>query len=72
LWRDDFFEKNNDLKKEIEAIKNIKIKDPDWIHASLQTLNKYDFMTKSQREEREEKRLNNIQKLKDKSWEIKD
>jgi hypothetical protein len=32
LGREDFFEKTNCLKKEIEIIKNIKIKDPEWMH----------------------------------------
>lgn len=66
LWRDDFFEKNNDLKKEVEAIKNIKIKDPDWIHASLSTLDKFNFSTKFQKQEREQKKLDNIKKLQEK------
>ena len=32
LGRKDFFEKGHSLKKEIEIIKNIKIKDQDWIN----------------------------------------
>jgi hypothetical protein len=32
LGRKDFFEKGHSLKKEIEIIKNIKIRDPDWKH----------------------------------------
>jgi hypothetical protein len=32
LGRKDFFEKSNSLKREIEIIKNIKIKDPEWNH----------------------------------------
>ena len=35
LWRDDFFEKWERLKKELETIKKIKIHDPDWNHYSL-------------------------------------
>jgi HD superfamily phosphodiesterase len=38
LGRDDFFETGNRVKRELETIKNIKIKDPDWQHASLQLL----------------------------------
>jgi len=29
LWRDDFLQKNNDIKREIEIVKNIKINDPE-------------------------------------------
>jgi hypothetical protein len=32
LGRKDFFEKAHSLKKEIEIIKNIKIRDPEWNH----------------------------------------
>ncbi|MBT3729603.1 hypothetical protein HOF65_06375 [bacterium] len=32
LGRKDFVEKSHSLRKEIEVIKNIKIKDPDWNH----------------------------------------
>jgi len=35
LGRDDFFDINEKIRKELELIKNIKIKDPDWHHASL-------------------------------------
>jgi len=32
LGRNDFLDRANSLKKELEVIKNIKIKDPDWNH----------------------------------------
>jgi predicted metal-dependent HD superfamily phosphohydrolase len=64
LWRDDFTQKNNDLRKEIELVKNIKIKDPEWLHAAVELLKEHKFMTKSQIKEREEKRLDNLKKVK--------
>lgn len=64
LWRDDFFEKWDKLKKEIETIKNIKIKDPDWHHASLYFLENHSFMTKAQKKDRSEKKKKNTEKLK--------
>ena len=38
LWRNDFFDKAEKIKKEIETIKKIKIKEPDWHHSSLDLL----------------------------------
>ena len=64
LWRDDFFEKWKRLKKEIETIKKIKIKDPDWNHHSLDFLSKHKFLTDTNIKERQQKKEENIQKLK--------
>lgn len=66
LWRDDFFEKWGKVKTEIETIKSIKIKDPEWHHAMLDVLYKNKFFTKTQKEEREQKREENIEHLKTK------
>ena len=63
LWRDDFVEKWNDLKKELELIKKIKIKDPDWEHASATLLKEHRYFTKSQREEREAIKQKNLEKI---------
>jgi len=52
LWRDDFLEKANDIKKEIETIKKIKIKDPNWYHGALDLLYKHNYFTKIQKKER--------------------
>jgi hypothetical protein len=38
LGREDFFDISEKLRNEREIIKNIKIKDPDWQHASLNIL----------------------------------
>ncbi len=59
LWRDDFFEKSDKMKKELETIKQIKMIDPEWDHASLVLLNEHKYYTKSQRKEREWKKIEN-------------
>lgn len=64
LGRDDFFETAQKVKKELETIKNIKIKDPDWHHAALDVIGKNKFYTKTQTLERGEKRKQNEEKLK--------
>jgi len=63
LWRDDFLDRWNDLKKEMEMIKKIKLKDPEWRHASLDFISNHSYFTKSQIKERESKRNENAQKL---------
>jgi len=63
LWREDFFEKNEKMKKELETIKKIKLKDPDWDHASLVLLNEHKYYTESQKEEREWKKIENRKML---------
>ncbi len=63
LGRDDFFENSKRVKKELETIKNIKIKDPEWHHASLDIIGKNTFYTKTQTQERGKKRAENEEKL---------
>ena len=63
LWREDFFKKWNNLKQEIEAIKNIKILDIDWQHWYITLLKKHKFYTKTQQEERKEKKQDNQKAL---------
>lgn len=65
LWRDDFKDKNEKLKKEIEIIKKIKINDPEWKHASIELLKEYEFNTNSQKNERNPKKGENLQKMLD-------
>ena len=65
LWRDDFKDKNEKLKKEIEVIKNIKIKDPEWKHASIELLKEYEFNTNSQKDERNTKKIENLKNMLD-------
>ena len=64
LWREDFFDISEKLRKERETIKNIKIKDPDWHHASLDILKWHTFYTSTQMKERHKKLEENTQELK--------
>jgi hypothetical protein len=64
LWRDDFLKKWNNLKREVEEIKQIKIKDPEWVHWSLELLKDVGYYTKTQQKERGKKRIDNLKKLK--------
>jgi len=59
LWREDFFNKSDKLKLEIETIKNIKILDPDWQHWSIVFLKKHRYFTETQKKERKEKKEKN-------------
>ena len=72
LWRDDFFEKENNLKKEIEAIKWIKLKKPEWHHATLDLMNNYTYFTNSWNSERWTKKKENMKKLKKMIQELED
>lgn len=56
LWREDFFQKWDKLKLELESIKNIKILDPDWQHGSIAFLKSHKFYTRTQNKERWEKK----------------
>jgi len=64
IWRDDFLDKFNNLSKELEYIKKIKSKDPDWIHWTIQFLEKQNYWTKTQVKERNLKKQKNINILK--------
>lgn len=63
LWRDDFFDKWERLKNEIESIKKIKILEPDWTHYSIKFLLEHHFLTKSEIQERQPKKDENLKKL---------
>lgn len=64
LGRDDFFKKWEKLKRELETIKNIKIKDPDWHHSALDFLWTHKYYTKTQQSERWNKKDENEKILK--------
>jgi predicted metal-dependent HD superfamily phosphohydrolase len=66
LGRDDFFEQGSRVKSEVEVLKNIKIKDPEWHHAMLDVLYKNKFYTNTQIEERQQKKDANIALLESK------
>lgn len=59
LWREDFFDKKDAVKRELEIMRNIKIKDPEWNHGSLELLKEHKFYTKTEQKEREKQKLEN-------------
>ena len=63
LGRKDFFEKAHSLKKEIEIVKNIKIRDPDWHHASVDLLKEHQFATLTQKMERDNIKQENLMQM---------
>lgn len=63
LWRNDFMDLGQKLKQEKETIQKIKIKDPDWHHASLDLIRWHKFYTKTQSDERNEMLQKNTEKL---------
>lgn len=75
LWRDDFLDKSKNLNKELSAIKNIKIIEPDWQHGVINFLAEHKYYTNTQIEERQLKKELNKQKLQQmvqdlENWEI--
>ena len=54
LGTEKFFDKWERLKQEIETIKNIKIKDPNWHHSSIDLLKAHTYYTNTQKTERSE------------------
>jgi len=63
LWRDDFKQKANSLKKELEVIKNIKIKDPEWNHGLIDLLKEHQYKAFTQKIERDSKKNENLRKM---------
>ena len=63
LWREDFFDRSNNLKKELELIKHIKINDPDWSHASIELLKEHEYKTNAQKTERDMKKIENLKEM---------
>lgn len=59
LWRDDFFEKKDKMKLELETIREIKMRNPEWDHGSLQLLREHKYYTNTQKKERWEKKIKN-------------
>ena len=72
LWRDDFFDKKEKMKKELETIRNIKLKDPYWDHASLILLDEHKYYTKTQQKERVWKKIENRKLLEKMLKELED
>ncbi len=63
LGRDDFLDKSESLNREIEAIKNIKVMEPNWQHGVINFLAEHKYYTDTQIEEREEKKEFNRKQL---------
>jgi len=63
LWRKDFFEKSHSLKKEIEIIKNIKIRDPEWNHWLIELLKEHKFEALTQKMERDWIKHENLMRM---------
>ncbi len=63
LGRDDFFDKWERLKQEIESIKTIKILDPEWTHYSIKFLLWHHFITKTEIKDRQPKKDENLKVL---------
>lgn len=64
IGREDFFEKWDKVKTELENIKKIKISDVDWHHSMLDLLYKTKFYTHTQIKERKKMKEENVSKLK--------
>lgn len=65
LGREDFLERWARLKHELEVIKNIRIKDPEWRHASLDLIEGHTFYTSTQIKERDEILKKNMEILRE-------
>ena len=65
LGRDDFFEKSDKLKQEIEHIKNISLDNKKWDASNFTLISTHTYYTKTQHKERDKKRQENMQKLKE-------
>ncbi len=64
LWREDFWDKNEKMKQELETIKRIRINDPEWHHASLDIMEGHTFYTPTEIQERKAMLNSNMEKLK--------
>ena len=63
LGRDDFAERANSLKKELEVIKEIKIKDPEWNHWLIDLLKEHQYKAFTQKAERDTQKDENLKKM---------
>jgi len=63
LWREDFLDRAQKLKQEIEEMKQIKILEPDWQHWSINFLAEHKYYTNTQKNERDEKKALNKRNL---------
>lgn len=65
LWRESlyFYEKLNNLKKELEDIKNIKISDLESKKWTISFLQNHKYYTKTQKDERDKQKIKNLKNL---------
>lgn len=61
--REDFFDKMENIHRERETIKNIKLLDPDWKHWVIDFLAEHKFFTKTQKTERNSQKAINQTEL---------
>lgn len=62
--REDFFEKGTLMRKELEG-QNIKMSDKQWYENTLKLLENHEYFTDSAKELRQEKKEDNIRKIKE-------
>ena len=60
LWRDDFFEKWNNIRKELKSIKKLEMSEIDWLKFSIYFLQGHTFFTNTWNKERANKKLENL------------
>ena len=63
FWREDFFDKMDNIQREREAIKHIKLLDPDWKHWVIDFLAEHKYFTKTQKTERNTQKEKNMSEL---------
>jgi len=63
FWREDFFDKMENIHRERETIKNIKLLDPDWKHWVIDFLAEHKYFTKTQKVERNTQKEKNMTEL---------
>lgn len=63
FWREDFFDKMENIHKEREVIKDIKLRDPGWKHWVIDFLAEHKYYTKTQKDERNHQKEKNKSQL---------
>jgi len=70
LWREDFWEKWEQLRQEMQYINGINIKQIDWYKTSLSLMSKLTFLTETNLRERQPKKEENTLLLQQKILEL--
>lgn len=63
FWREDFFDKMENIHREREAIQNIKLLDPGWKHWVISFLAEHKYFTETQKIERNTQKQKNLSEL---------